>query len=47
MKLFVLFFKNYKQSTETRGYILAIDDNFEETLIKTLMEVSSSGICTS
>ena len=39
MKLFVLFFKNYKQPTETRGCILAIDDNFEETLIKTLMEV--------
>ena len=36
MKLFVLFFKNYKQPTEIHGYILAIDDNFEETLIKTM-----------
>ena len=49
-KLFVLFFKNFKQSIETSGYIPELLKTtliaFEETLIKTLMEVWSSGICT-
>ena len=42
-KLFVLFFKNFKQSIETSGYIPELLKTtliaFEETLIKTLMEV--------